>query len=444
MNPEPVHKRPYHAFLSHAHADIKVVQKLFRWLTEVAGLSVWLDSDQLRTGEAVATSLGRHLYQCRTLLLVLSKASVQSDWVTEEVNAAMHEMKEAPSFTIIGVRIEECSIPRSWGGLRALKWIEAPDGTLSAQSAWDLLASLHPATAQKQHLMDVFVSCGWRDREVSFTDAVCAKLARKGIRLIGDAPDQRTFREGDRVRQIMEGCNGYVAILPDRRGPSGAVVGDPYKYFLREMDLANELKLPRLIVCESRESLPEEIRDCSQEISRAELDESGDSWFNAAIDTLIENAVPPAIPQHAFFAAEYNFRHDRNRLAKMLIERLTAMPCCMGSDFTGEGLRQRIIAHLRSARMVISDLASDLDPETKAPRINLNTCIEAGIAIGAGVAHYLLSRAAGEGRKTDRLPFMFRDHQIHYYDADADLIGLVHKLALPHRRRVINQELSAC
>jgi hypothetical protein len=117
------------------------------------------------------------------------------------------------------------------------------------------------------------------------------------------------------------------------------------------------------------------------------------------------------------------------------------MPCFLGNDFSGEKLRQGIMEHIQHAQFLLADLASEEDVPTGSLKINLNTCVEAGIAIGAKVQHYLLSYAASGDSKTGKLPFMFRDHQIHYYRNDVELIGLVHKLALPHRRRVINHEI---
>jgi hypothetical protein len=114
----------------------------------------------------------------------------------------------------------------------------------------------------------------------------------------------------------------------------------------------------------------------------------------------------------------------------------------MGIDFSGEKLRQQIIDHIRTAQFLVADLGKAPNTADGGIEPNFNTCIEAGIAVGAGVQHYMLCRAPAAGSKTDKLPFMFRDHQIHYYQDDAELLALAHKLSLPHRRRVINHELA--
>jgi hypothetical protein len=72
--------------------------------------------------------------------------------------------------------------------------------------------------------------------------------------------------------------------------------------------------------------------------------------------------------------------------------------------------------------MMIADISKE----------NLNTCIEAGIAIGANVPLNLLS-----GDERHKPPFMFRDRQIWHYQDDLELLGIIHKLVLPYRRYIL-------
>jgi hypothetical protein len=67
---------------------------------------------------------------------------------------------------------------------------------------------------------------------------------------------------------------------------------------------------------------------------------------------------------------------------------------------------------------------------------NLNTCIEAGIARGAGTRLHLVAR---EPRRSP--PFMFRDQQVWHYSDDVALLGIVFRLVYPYRRRVLSTEL---
>lgn len=66
---------------------------------------------------------------------------------------------------------------------------------------------------------------------------------------------------------------------------------------------------------------------------------------------------------------------------------------------------------------------------------NLNTIVEAGIALGACTKLHLVARGP---RHTPT--FMFRDQQVEYYSDDAELLGKVHRIVYPYRRRVLNYE----
>ena len=42
METLPIHKRRFHAFLSHAHGDKAIVDRLDSWLNDVTGIPVWI------------------------------------------------------------------------------------------------------------------------------------------------------------------------------------------------------------------------------------------------------------------------------------------------------------------------------------------------------------------------------------------------------------------
>ena len=77
--------------------------------------------------------------------------------------------------------------------------------------------------------------------------------------------------------------------------------------------------------------------------------------------------------------------------------------------------------------MVIADISEG----------NLNTCIEAGIALGTKRQLRLVAR-----EPRDRKPYMLSNHQIFPYANDVELLGIIHRIAFPYRRRVLNSELA--
>jgi len=100
----------------------------------------------------------------------------------------------------------------------------------------------------------------------------------------------------------------------------------------------------------------------------------------------------------------------------------------VGEDIRKGQIQQEIVNWITGAFMMVADISEE----------NLNTCIEAGVAVGAKTPLHLL--AAGPRHKP---PFMFRDQQVWYYENDVELLGIVHNLVLPYRRRIINYELQA-
>jgi hypothetical protein len=75
---------------------------------------------------------------------------------------------------------------------------------------------------------------------------------------------------------------------------------------------------------------------------------------------------------------------------------------------------------------VIGDISAD----------NINTLIEMGAARAAKIPYHMVAAAPRR-----RPPFMFRDVQVDHYENDAQLLGIMHKLVYPYRRRVLNFEL---
>jgi hypothetical protein len=98
----------------------------------------------------------------------------------------------------------------------------------------------------------------------------------------------------------------------------------------------------------------------------------------------------------------------------------------MGEDIREGQIQQEIKKRIMGSFMMIADVTED----------NLNTCVEAGIALGARRPLHLV--ASGPRHKP---PFMFRDQQVWYYNSDVELLGVVHNLVRPYRRRIINYEL---
>ena len=104
---------------------------------------------------------------------------------------------------------------------------------------------------------------------------------------------------------------------------------------------------------------------------------------------------------------------------------ITAMPCVMGDDIREGRIQEIITDRISRAFAVVADISEG----------NLNTCIEAGVARGAGARYHLIARGPQHSP-----PFMFRDQQTWFFDDDAAMLGVIHRIIYPYRRRVLNRD----
>jgi hypothetical protein len=82
------HAKSRVVFLSHSSRDKPVIRQLATDLT-AAGVTVWLDEQNIRVGDSIPESIAQGLASSDYFLLALSEHSVSSEWVKRELNAAL-------------------------------------------------------------------------------------------------------------------------------------------------------------------------------------------------------------------------------------------------------------------------------------------------------------------------------------------------------------------
>ena len=91
-------------FISYSRKDSDFVTKFTKNLRD-AGANLWLDK-QIKPGGHWDASIESALESCQDILLILSKNSVDSNNVMDEVSYALEEKKR-----VIPIKIEECDVP---------------------------------------------------------------------------------------------------------------------------------------------------------------------------------------------------------------------------------------------------------------------------------------------------------------------------------------------
>ena len=98
------------AFLSYNSKDANLARRLALDL-ESAHISVWLDQWQLKVGEAFEQEIVRGLENAEFVIVLLTRASVASDWVNREWRHKILGEAQIKRVGVIPVRGERCVIP---------------------------------------------------------------------------------------------------------------------------------------------------------------------------------------------------------------------------------------------------------------------------------------------------------------------------------------------
>jgi hypothetical protein len=437
----PLKNRAYDCFISYAGIENTELAHKISNLLQDAGLSIWFDKVRMLGGAPVIDVLTNEICNSRAVLLLLTKAALEKSFVKHEIDIACHQQVTVAGFNLIAAIIDPTIDPVSrFPSLMKSSWVSFPDNEINIESITSLLLALTPKVKRDVKARHVYVSCGWGELEQPVNSKVCKILIERGVRLIGDETSRHEFGEEgkNRVQRIMTGCTGHLLILPERRSVSQKVE-NIYKYFLHEFEIGKSLELPRRIFCVSRDTIPGQFKEEAIEIGSGE----DLTLYEQELIQLHDESEP--IEPYVFLATDYKLSTQRNEFARKILEHILGMECWLGKDYFGEQLREDIINKIRTANIVITDLACTYDDDSKRLRINLNTSIEAGIAMGSKRPLFVTSLDPHSCNpatkdKTTQLPFMFRNSNVLWYKDDVDFLIKICRLALATKRRILNDE----
>ena len=97
-------------FLSHSHEDNRFARRLAHDLI-TAGVTVWLDEAELGPGDSVIEKIGEAIDATDFLGVLLSRHSVQSEWVRREVEIALTEEIAGRIVKVVPILVGDCEIP---------------------------------------------------------------------------------------------------------------------------------------------------------------------------------------------------------------------------------------------------------------------------------------------------------------------------------------------
>jgi hypothetical protein len=109
-NPSTAAPPTFKVFLSYSSLDAALARRLALDL-RAAKVDVWLDQWELRIGETFEQSIERGVDDAAFVIVLLTRASVASDWVRREWSRKVLDEARQQKVGVIPVRAERCEIP---------------------------------------------------------------------------------------------------------------------------------------------------------------------------------------------------------------------------------------------------------------------------------------------------------------------------------------------
>lgn len=97
-------------FISYSHHDKDFVDRLAIQLVREK-VRIWLDRWELHVGDSLITRIQEAISGASALLVILSKASVASEWCKKELSSGLIRELEEKRVVVLPVLLEKCDIP---------------------------------------------------------------------------------------------------------------------------------------------------------------------------------------------------------------------------------------------------------------------------------------------------------------------------------------------
>lgn len=172
-------------FISHASADKPFVRRLDSRLRR-EGFETWLDEKDMTIGDSISREVSAAIRRSRAVIVVVSTASLMSNWVRNELSQAAHRMVEGQC-RLVPVLIDEVDVPVELTGLLYADCRPGRRGGISrvidaldaeARRAESVLTTLESDDALTRSrgidrlVQDVFGGRGWASGEIGATQSL--------------------------------------------------------------------------------------------------------------------------------------------------------------------------------------------------------------------------------------------------------------------------------
>ena len=99
----------YSCFISYNNKDEEFVKRLHDDLQN-NGIRCWFAPEDMKIGDPLSTTIGEQMHLRDKLLVILSENSIQSEWVSHEVEKAIAEEKEHEGLKLFPIRLDDAAL----------------------------------------------------------------------------------------------------------------------------------------------------------------------------------------------------------------------------------------------------------------------------------------------------------------------------------------------
>lgn len=131
---------PYDVFISYSHDDAEIATAIDVAL-RLSGLRVFLDRRDIKLGESLVTRVFDGIAAAAAQLVLVSKSSVASGWVAQEI-AAGRSRAISGEYRTIPVRVDEAEVPAALAHLKYLDLVEWLEDRTFRRGISELLEAL--------------------------------------------------------------------------------------------------------------------------------------------------------------------------------------------------------------------------------------------------------------------------------------------------------------
>jgi SAM-dependent methyltransferase len=147
-------------FVSHNQHAKPWVRRFVQTLRS-QGLNVFFDEDSINPGSRVVAALDQALVSSRFVVLIVTPAALQSDWVTMEAAITIHRDPSAKHRTLIPVMLEKVVNEKIPASIRSLNYVPLFDPSTRTKQLDRLLISLGVAKEASAKIVEA--EFDWRD-----------------------------------------------------------------------------------------------------------------------------------------------------------------------------------------------------------------------------------------------------------------------------------------